>query len=108
MTNYLKNICLIGFALFGPIYLPAGGIQKALNDVVDSCNSREIVLNADCSIYCFPSSNSKELRTICAGSTVSVLKKWGISNDDNWIRVQLVTNIFDNRPNQPIKGWIKL
>jgi len=31
MNNLLKNICLIVFALIGPITLPAGGIQKSLN-----------------------------------------------------------------------------
>ena len=31
MNNLLKNICLITFALIGPITLPAGGIQKSLN-----------------------------------------------------------------------------
>jgi len=29
--NLLKNFCLITFALIAPITLPAGGIQKSLN-----------------------------------------------------------------------------
>ena len=29
--NVLKNFCLITFALIAPITLPAGGIQKSLN-----------------------------------------------------------------------------
>ena len=32
INNYIKNICLISFALFAPIYLPAGGIQKELKN----------------------------------------------------------------------------
>jgi len=31
IKNLLKNFCLITFALIGPITLPAGGIQKSLN-----------------------------------------------------------------------------
>ena len=31
INNLLRNICLIVFALIGPITLPAGGIQKSLN-----------------------------------------------------------------------------
>ena len=31
INNLLKNFCLITFALIAPITLPAGGIQKSLN-----------------------------------------------------------------------------
>ena len=31
INNFLKNLCLIIFALIAPITLPAGGIQKNLN-----------------------------------------------------------------------------
>ena len=31
IKNILKNFCLITFALIAPITLPAGGIQKNLN-----------------------------------------------------------------------------
>ena len=31
MNNLLKNFCLITFALIAPITLPAGGIQKCIN-----------------------------------------------------------------------------
>ena len=31
INNVLKNFCLITFALIAPITLPAGGIQKSLN-----------------------------------------------------------------------------
>ena len=31
INNVLKNFCLITFALIAPVTLPAGGIQKSLN-----------------------------------------------------------------------------
>ena len=33
INNLLKNFCLFTFALIGPITLPAGGIQKSLNQI---------------------------------------------------------------------------
>ena len=33
INNLLKNFCLITFALIAPITLPAGGIQKSLNQI---------------------------------------------------------------------------
>ena len=46
MKNVIKNICLIGFALIGPITLPAGGIQRNLNEYNSLNNSKEIILNS--------------------------------------------------------------
>ena len=45
MKNMIKNICLIGFALIGPITLPAGGIQRNLYEYKTLNNSKEIILN---------------------------------------------------------------
>ena len=42
MNNLLKNICLIIFALIGPITLPAGGIQRTLNQYKFPDNTEEI------------------------------------------------------------------
>ena len=42
MKNLIKNICLIGFALIGPITLPAGGIQRNLDEYNIFNNSKEV------------------------------------------------------------------
>ena len=43
ISNYLKNICLIIFALVGPISLPAGGIQSSIYTNLNVDNSNEII-----------------------------------------------------------------
>ena len=108
IKNYIKNICLISFALFAPIYLPAGGIQKKLNDLSCFNKSKEIVLNSNSNIHIMPDIYSKKLRNLKTGSTLLVLKDWINSNDDRWFRVQVPNNIFLNNSNKPIKGWIKV
>ena len=108
MKDMIKNICLIGFALIGPITLPAGGIQKNLNEYSILNNSKEIILNASCSLYTFPKTNAKKLLVLNTGSSLSILQKWAVSEDDIWARVELVTNRFIENPNGTKKGWIKI
>jgi len=45
INNVLKNFCLITFALIAPITLPAGGIQKSLNQNKFPKNTNEIYHN---------------------------------------------------------------
>ena len=44
INNLLKNICLIIFALIGPITLPAGGIQKSLDQYNFFNNNKQNLL----------------------------------------------------------------
>ncbi len=108
MNNYIKNICLISFALFAPIYLPAGGIQKNLNNLSCFNKAKEIVLDSNCSIHITPDSYSKKLRILKTGSTLIILRHWISSNNDRWFRVQTSNDIFADNLNKPMKGWIKV
>ena len=108
IKDYIKNICLISFALFAPIYLPAGGIQKNLNNLSCFNKSKEIVLDSNRAIYIIPDIYSKELRQLKTGSTLLILRDWITSNNDKWFRVQISNNIFANNSNEPMRGWIKL
>ena len=108
MKNVIKNICLIGFALIGPITLPAGGIQRNLNEYTIIKNSKEIILNANCSLYTFPKINAKRLLVLNSGSSLSVLQKWVVNENDTWARVELLTNRFIENPNRSKRGWIKI
>ncbi len=109
ISNYLKNICLISFALFAPIYLPAGGIQRNLSEKPDNYSyENEIVLNSECFIYSVPVKNSQKLMSIEAGTTLSVLQYWVNSDQNSWIRVKISRNIFVDNPHLPSRGWIRL
>ena len=108
IKNYIKNICLISFALFAPIYLPAGGIQKNLNNLSCFNKAKEIVLDKNSAIYITPDVYSKKLRHLKTGSTLLILRHWSTSNNDRWIRVQLANNVFADNSNKPNRGWIKV
>ena len=76
INTFLKNFCLITFALIAPISLPAGGIQKSLNQNNFPNNTREIILSSNTSLYSFPEIHSKELLVLDIGTTLSVLRNW--------------------------------
>ena len=108
MNILLKNICLIFFALFGPITLPAGGLQKSLNQDNLLNNAKEILLRADTFLYSFPEINAKELLVLDMGTTLSVLRHWKVSENEIWVRVELASNKLLDDPNKISKGWIKM
>ena len=107
INNVLKNFCLITFALIAPITLPAGGIQKSLNQYKFVNNSKEIILNSNTSLYSFPGVNARELCMLKIGSTLSILRNYQVSESQFWVKVELSYNFLDD-PNKITKGWIKM
>ena len=108
INSIIKNFCLISFALIAPITLPAGGIQKSLSQNKFPNNTREIILSSNTPLYSFPEMNAGELLVIDIGTTLSVLRKWKVSENDMWIRVELASNKLLDDPNKITKGWIKM
>ena len=106
--NVLKNFCLITFALIAPITLPAGGIQKSLNQNKFPNNTNEIILSSNTSLYSCPEINAKELLVLDLGTTLSVLRNWKVNKNETWIRVELSSNKLLDDPNKITKGWIKM
>jgi len=108
INNLLKNLCLITFALIAPITLPAGGIQKSLNQNKFTKNTREIILTSHTSLYSFPEIIAKELILLNVGTTLSVLRDWKVNENEIWVRVELASNKLLDDPNKVTKGWIKM
>ena len=108
INNVLKNFCLITFALIAPITLPAGGIQKSLNQNKFPNNINEIILSSNTSLYSCPEIYARELLVLDVGTTLSVLRNWEVSNNETWVRVELASNKFLDDPNKVLKGWIKM
>jgi len=108
INNILKNFCLITFALVAPITLPAGGIQKSLNQNKFPDSTNEIILCSNTSLYSCPEIYAKELLVLDVGTTLSVLRNWKVSKNENWVRVELASNKLLDDPNKILKGWIKM
>ena len=108
INNLLKNFCLITFALIAPITLPAGGIQKNLNQNKFFNNTKEIILSSNTSLYSFPMIHSKKLLVLDMGTTLSVLRSWNVCENEIWFRVELASNKLLDDPNKVTKGWMKM
>ena len=108
INNVLKNFCLITFALIAPITLPAGGIQKSLNQNKFPYSTNEIILCSNTSLYSCPEIYAKELLVLDVGTTLSVLRNWKVNKSETWFRVELASNKFLDDPNKILKGWIKM
>ena len=108
INNLLKNFCLITFALIAPITLPAGGIQKNLNQNKFPYNAKEIILSSNTSLYTFPEIHANELLVIDVGTTLSILRDWKVSESEIWLRVELASNKVLDGPNKIKKGWVRL
>jgi len=108
MNNLLKNFCLITFALIAPITLPAGGIQKSLNQIKYLDNTKEIIVNSNNFLYSFPEINAAKLLVLDVGSNLSVLRNFKVNENEIWVRVELASNKFLDEPNKIKKGWIKI
>ena len=108
INNLLKNFCLITFALIAPITLPAGGIQKSLNQNNFPHNTNEVILTSKTSLYSYPGVRAKELLVLNVGTPLSVLRNWKVSKSETWVRVELGSNKFLDAPNKILKGWIRM
>ena len=108
MINIFKNFCLISFALIAPITLPAGGIQKSLNQDKFPHNTNEIILISNTYLYSSPEIHAKQLLVLDVGTTLSVLRNWRVNKGESWVRVELASNKFLDDPNKILKGWIKI
>ena len=106
--NLLKNFCLITFALIAPITLPAGGIQKSLNQNNSSHKTKEILLISKTFLYSAPEISAKELFILDVGTTLSVIRNWKVRENEIWVRVELASNKLLDDPNKIKKGWIKI
>ena len=108
INNFIKNFCLIIFALIAPITLPAGGIQKTLNQNKFPSNKREIILSSKISLLSFPKINATELLVLDIGTPLSVLRSCKANDSEIWLRVELASNKLFDDPNKITKGWIKM
>ncbi len=108
MNNLFKNICLVIFALIGPITLPAGGIQKSLNQYRVPKNTKEIVLVSEALLYSFPEKDSSKLMVLDSGTSITILRNWKINEREIWLRVKLASNKILDDPNKVTRGWIKI
>ena len=101
--------CLLIFALFAPIALPAGGAMRDKRGIVADKVSRFCFAGDDCRIRSSPSFASSSLYSISLGTPLTILMIWPSDDGTRWAQVQLQTGNFSRfSPSTPRRGWINV
>lgn len=93
---------LLGFALFAPASLPAGGGERRLPEVRRRESAREPLLNpVRSSLRSSPRARAPVLRPLEAGLPLRVLGSWVEPGGRRWLRV--ATGVAGGRST---RGWL--
>ena len=93
---------LLGFALFAPAALPAGGGERRLPEVRRRESAREPLLNPmRCALRSSPRAQAPLLRPLEAGIPLRVLRIWVEPGGRRWLRVATGT-----AAGRPSRGWL--
>ncbi len=99
---------LLIIALFIPISLPAGGVQKNLNEVFRSYSSPQTLAGGACSFRSSPSTSAIILRKVSLGTPIHILRKSDSPDGESWLYVQISSFPLLEVNYQPKRGWIAL
>lgn len=98
----LQTAAVLGFALFAPAALPAGGAERRAVEVRRR-QSQEPLLAADSlALRCAPEQQAPVLRRLPAGEPLQVLRRWRSPRGRQWLQVQ--TTPGDGTPGR--RGWV--
>jgi hypothetical protein len=96
-------LALLGFALFSPAALPAGGGDRRLPEVRRRRSPAEPLLSASVlSLRCAPERQAPVLTHVASGESLRVLQQWFSPEGGRWLRVQA-----SGRAGRPARGWLR-
>jgi len=96
---------VLAFALFAPIGLPAGGVDRRHAEVRRRSPGDPLVLNSALPLCGAPDADAPQLRSIEAGQPLQVLRGWASAIGEQWLQVKFAdAALIDG----PARGWIRL
>tara|TARA_Y100001970_G_scaffold277104_1_gene380818 strand:+ start:374 stop:709 length:336 start_codon:yes stop_codon:yes gene_type:complete len=99
---------VLGFALFAPVALPAGGAPEFLitKNFPESSISK-LLTNSYCNLYSSPNLTSYSLRSLLPGTPIKVIRSWSSFDGSEWLHIKLDFNSFEIST-LPKRGWLKI
>ena len=95
-------LALLGFALFTPAALPAGGADRRLPEVRRRQSSDEPLLSTGClPLRCAPERRAPVLARVESGASLQVLQQWFCPQGRRWLRVET-----SNGGGRSTRGWL--
>lgn len=93
---------LLGFALFAPAALPAGGADRRLPELRRRESAQEPLLNPQrCSLRASPRCHAPALAQLEAGSPMRVLRTWLEPGGRRWLQVATI-----GPTGRVTRGWV--
>ena len=93
---------LLGFALFAPAALPAGGAERRLPELKRRESAEEPLLSSfRCSLHCSPLRQAPVLVDLAPDMPLRVLRTWLEPGGCRWIQVATVAPT-----GRPTRGWL--
>ena len=96
---------LLAFALFAPINLPAGGMDRRHGEIRRRSLGDPLVCASAVALCGSPEDDAPQLRSIAAGEPLQILRGWVSALGEQWLHVKLPAAVLANGPG---RGWIKL
>lgn len=96
---------VLAFALFAPIGLPAGGVDRRNAELRRRIPGEPLVFGSPVPLCGAPDPDAPQLRSIAAGEPLQVLRSWASALGEQWFHVKLPDAALVEGP---ARGWIRL
>tara|TARA_B100000700_G_scaffold327380_1_gene441771 strand:- start:3702 stop:4037 length:336 start_codon:yes stop_codon:yes gene_type:complete len=96
----------LGFALFAPIGLPAGGAEILQPAIRKRIHSDPHALTKRCSLYSYPISKAPISSVLNFGNSVRILRTWKSDEGEIWLYVEKASYSFLDSPVHRQRGWL--
>jgi hypothetical protein len=96
---------LLAFALFAPVGLPAGGVDRRSLELRRRSAGEPLILPLALALSGAPCAEAPLLRSLPAGEPLEVLRSWADGVGERWLQVRVAADVFAQKP---VKGWLRL
>lgn len=109
IATSIRALALIGFALVGPVALPAGGADARLPELRRRQSSSEpLMAPATTALRCSPQHRAPVIAEASSGQPLRLLRQWCSTSGQRWLQVELPLPIraAANAAQTPRRGWL--
>jgi len=104
----LRALALMGFALIGPVALPAGGADLRVPEIRrrQSC-TEPLSAPVAIALRCSPQHHAPIIAEAAPGSPLRLLRSWTGITGHQWLHVEIASNVSDTvSMTRNFRGWL--
>ena len=99
---------LLGFALFAPVALPAGGLDRRQLLICHRERAGPWLVANSSFLRSSPFIEAPSLRSIEFGTPLRVVRRWQNSEGKKWLQVQTTSHSFIDCDCDVTRGWMNV